>query len=158
MNLKINKNQKQNMSDKIDNIITKQLIINKLPIPFYIQELLEEFVFLDKIQSKVKNNFKNIIDIFNKSYYGFRPNFPDYSINTFSSWFIKLPKIEFNSVNCRKCGNFVFFPRVYTEFEFMFYNRQNIERYNEKITCNCTNQRDNITDFSFLYGGNLNMK
>ena len=126
--------------------IEKQLNINQLPVPFYLHEMIKEFVFQDRAfyeaKIRTKENMKLTLYAIKHGLYYFRPNFPDW---TWSSWTMRTRGIEIGAVNCRKCGDFVFLP---------VRPRPNGRLYCDRISCNCEEQRDTVEDQSTLYGGN----
>ena len=127
---------------KTNMTIEKQLNINQLPVPFYLREMIKEFVFQDRVlyEAKIqtKENMKLTLYAIKNSLYYFMPNFPDWNLNTWSTWYIRTRGVEISSISCRKCGNLV---------------RQNQVR-SHKTICNCEQQRDTVEDQISLYGGN----
>jgi hypothetical protein len=128
---------------KTNMTMEKQLNINQLPVPFYLHEMIKEFVFHDRVlyeaKMQVKEHMKLTLYAIKHSHYYFMPNFPDWNLNTWSTWCMMTRGVQLGGLSCRKCGDFI---------------RQIQNQYSDRVICNCEVQRDTVEDQGTLYGGN----
>ncbi len=140
---------------KTNMTMEKQLNINQLPVPFYLQEMIKEFVFHDRVLYKAKlqhkENMSPTLDEIKYSDHYFGPSFPDWNFNTFSDWGIRTwgmrtRAILLEALSCRRCGDFAALP----------VERNRPIQYCGRIRCNCERRRDTVKFENqwALYGGN----
>lgn len=102
----------------MNSVITKQLLINSLPIPDELKDNIKEYLFIDHVTVKTKNFKKNLTDTV-KRFYRFEKN--GYVSISHRYFF------QFQSSFCKDCGG-------YTVIVDKFDNYFNISR---PALCSC---------------------
>lgn len=83
----------------MENLIKKQLIMNSFPVPKEIQENIKEFLFLDKKQSQILKNRKELVKSLKNELAYYIEN---------DHWGLWTSTTQLQGVNCDICGNFLF--------------------------------------------------
>lgn len=86
-----------NFSSRMNPIIAKQLLINALPIPEVLQDLVKEHLFIDPITAETKRKKSNLINIINRFKYYDGDGHVSISYRY---------EFQFQSIFCRDCGGY----------------------------------------------------
>ena len=84
----------------MDTVLSKQMIINRLPIPTEIQDYTKEFLFLDKISTEVRKNKKALFDSLDGLIY-LDSNDGHWALTVCGD------QTQLQAVNCNECGEYL---------------------------------------------------
>ena len=88
--------------------VEKQVIINKIAIPYELLSIIKDYCFDNELSLFIKTTKKQIINDFKYAFS--RINNFNYNFNkleeTWCFWFGSKNDIQYQAVNCRKCGNY----------------------------------------------------